>query len=86
MRTTDTVTYSNFCKQLKIYMKQVNNDVGALIVTSGNSDESVVVMGKRDYDAMQETMRTLSNKSVMNKIRRGDQQFEEAALNTRVDT
>ncbi len=67
-------------------MKQVNNDVGALIVTSGNSDESVVVMGKRDYDAMQETMRTLSNKSVMNKIRRGDQQFEEAALNTRVDT
>jgi len=67
-------------------MKQVNNDAGALIVTNENSDESVVVMGKRDYDAMQETMRTLSNKYVMDKIRRGDQQFEESDLNKRVDT
>lgn len=77
----DAVAYSNFRQQLKNYMKQVNDDSDTLIVTSKNPEENVVVMSKRDYDAMQETMRTLSNKYVMAKVRRGDEQFAKGNLN-----
>ena len=40
-------------------------------------------MSKRDYDAMQESMRTLSNTYVMEKIRRGDEQFRAGEANIR---
>lgn len=63
-------------------MKQVNDDSDALIVTSKDPNENVVVMSKRDYDSMQETMRTLSNKYVMDKVRKGDAQFSEGNFKT----
>lgn len=71
----EAVTYSNFRQNLKSYMKQVNEDAETLIVTSKDVEDTVVVLAKRDYDAMQETLRILSNDYVMEKIRRGDQQF-----------
>lgn len=74
----EAVTYSNFRKNLKGYMKQVNENTEALIVTSKNIDDTVVVLAKSDYDAMQETLRILSNDYLMNKIRRGDEQFAKA--------
>ncbi|EJY40731.1 hypothetical protein HMPREF1350_01773, partial [Enterococcus faecium 509] len=43
---------------------------------------TVVVLSKRDYDSMQETLRTLSNNYVMEKIRRGDEQFSKGAFKT----
>lgn len=71
-----TVPYSNFRQNLKNYIKQINEKSDTLIVTSENPEESVVVMSKRDYDAMQETLHILSNNYVMKKIREGDTEFE----------
>jgi antitoxin YefM len=56
-------------------MKQVNEDAEALIVTSKDVGDTVVVLSKREYDSIQETLRVLSNNHVMDKIRRGEQQF-----------
>ncbi len=79
----EVVSYSNFRQNLKSYMKQVNEDADTLIVTSKDIEDTVVVLSKRDYDAMQETLRVLSNNYVMDKIRRGDQQFESGNFTTR---
>ena len=73
----EAVGYSNFRQNLRSYMKQVNEDAETLIVTSKNVEDTVVVLSKRDYDSMQETLRVLSNDYVMEKIRRGDKQFSE---------
>lgn len=78
----EAVAYSNFRQNLRNYMKQVNEDADALIVTTKDVDDTVVVLSKRDYDSMQETLRVLSNKYVMDKIRRGDQQFSEGNFET----
>ena len=72
----EAVTYSNFRQNLRSYMKQINEDSDTFIVTTKDVEDTVVVMSKRDYDAMQETLRTLSNTYVMEKIRRGDEQFQ----------
>ncbi|WP_299516427.1 type II toxin-antitoxin system Phd/YefM family antitoxin [uncultured Rummeliibacillus sp.] len=79
----EAVAYSNFRQNLKSYMKQVNEDADTLIVTSKDIEDTVVVLSKRDYDAMQETLRVLSNNYVMDKIRRGDKQFELGNFTTR---
>ncbi|WP_195961692.1 type II toxin-antitoxin system Phd/YefM family antitoxin [Enterococcus casseliflavus] len=78
----EAVAYSNFRQNLRNYMKQVNDDADALIVTTKDVDDTVVVLSKRDYDSMQETLRVLSNNYVMDKIRRGDQQFSEGNFET----
>lgn len=64
----DAVSYSGFRKNLKNYMQQVNEDAEALMVTSQSTQEDIVVMSKRDYDAMQETLRILSNRPLMEKF------------------
>lgn len=58
----EAVAYSNFRKNLRSYMKQVNEDADALIVTTKDVENTIVVF---------------SNDHVMDKIRRGDKQFEE---------
>ena len=73
----EAVAYSNFRQNLRSYMKQVNEDADALIV-----EDTVVVLSKRDYDSMQETLRILSNHYVMDKIRRGDEQFSKGRFKT----
>ena len=78
----EAVAYSNFRKNLRSYMKQVNEDADTLIVTTKDIEDTVVVLSKRDYDSMQETLRILSNNYVMDKIRRSDKQFEEGNFNT----
>ena len=72
----EAIAYSNFRQNLRSYMRQINEDSDTFIVTTKNVEDTVVVMSKRDYDAMQETLRTLSNNYVMDKIRRGDEQFQ----------
>ncbi|MGL9772803.1 type II toxin-antitoxin system Phd/YefM family antitoxin [Enterococcus sp. DIV0996a] len=78
----EAVAYSNFRQNLRSYMKQVNEDAETLIVTSKDVEDTVVVLSKRDYDSMQETLRTLSNNYVMEKIRRGDEQFSKDTFKT----
>lgn len=79
----EAVTYSNFRQNLRSYMKKINEDSDTFIVTSKDVEDTVVVMSKRDYDSMQETLRTLSNRYVMDKIRRGDEQFRTGEANIR---
>jgi len=71
----EAVAYSNFRQNLKQYMKQVNEDADALIVTAKDAEYTVVVLSKREYDSLQESLRILSNSYLMEKIRRGDTQF-----------
>lgn len=78
----EAVTYSNFRQNLRSYIKKVNEDSDALIVTTKDVEETVVVLSKRDYDSMKETLRVLSNNYVMDKIRRGDKQFSEGNFST----
>lgn len=78
----DAVAYSDFRQKLKTYMRQVNDDSNALIVTSKEPEENIVVMSKNDYDAMQEALRILSNKYVMEKIHNGDEQFKNGSFKT----
>ena len=71
----EAVAYSNFRQNLKQYMKQVNEDADALIVTAKDAEDTVVVLSKREYDSLQESLRILSNSYLTEKIRRGDTQF-----------
>ena len=78
----EAVAYSNFRQNLKQYMKQVNEDADALIVTAKDAEDTVVVLSKREYDSLQESLRILSNSYLMEKIRRGDPQFRKKNFKT----
>ncbi|MFD1124146.1 type II toxin-antitoxin system Phd/YefM family antitoxin [Lentilactobacillus raoultii] len=69
-----SVTYSDFRRSLKVYLKQASEDSESLIVTNEDTKDNVV-MSKRDYDAMVETMRIMSNPYLMKKIKAADRQF-----------
>lgn len=78
----EAVAYSNFRQNLKQYMRQVNEVAEPLMITSKNVEDTVVVLSKRDYDSMQETLRIQSNNYLMNKIRKGDHQFQTGDFKT----
>ena len=78
----EAVAYSNFRQNLKQYMKQVNEDADALIVTAKDAEDTVCVLSKREYDSLQESLRILSNSYLMEKIRRGDTQFRKKQFQT----
>lgn len=79
----EAVAYSNFRKDLRSYMRQVNEDVEPLIVTAKNVEDTIVVLSKRDYDSMQETLRVLSNQYLVDKLKRGEQQFQSLGFTER---
>jgi len=81
-KSMEAVAYSNFRQNLKQYMKQVNEDADALIVTAKDAEDTVVVLSKREYDSLQESLRILSNSYLMEKIRRGDTQFQKKQFQT----
>ena len=54
----------------------------ALIVTAKDAEDTVVVLSKREYDSLQESLRILSNSYLMEKIRRGDTQFRKKQFQT----
>lgn len=76
----EAVAYSTFRKDLRSYMRRVNEDVEPLIVTAKDVEDTVVVLSKRDYDSMQETLRVLSNNYLVDKLKRGEQQFQAAGF------
>lgn len=45
-----------------------------------NVENTVVVLSKRDYDSMQENFRIMSNNYLMDKMRRGNQQFKDGSF------
>lgn len=58
----EVTTYSNFRKNLKGYMKNINEDSDTLIVTSQDNND-VVVMSKSDYDSIMGTLYLTSIKA-----------------------
>lgn len=78
----NAVNYSNFRKNLKYYFRQVNDYSETLIVTNKNPEDNVVVMSKKEYDSLMETLDIESNKYLMDKIRRGQQQVSKNTLKT----
>lgn len=72
----EAVSYSVLRKNLKHYLQQVNDDATTLLVTNRDDvDDTAVLMSKRDYDSMTETLRIMSNPALMDKIRRGQEQI-----------
>lgn len=74
------VAYSNFRKDLKSYMRKVNEDSDMLLVTNTNPDDDVVVMSAADYDSMMETMRVYQNPYLRNKITHGLEQVHQGRV------
>jgi antitoxin YefM len=72
----DAVSYSNFRQNLKSYMQRLKDDADTVIVTAKDPEDNMVIMNQRDYDSMQETMRIMSNPYLVDKIRRGQKEFE----------
>lgn len=71
------VPYDQFQRNLSNYMKQVNHDSDPLLVTTKQPENAIVVIGKCDYDAMQETMYLLSSEKTRAEINRGAAQFND---------
>lgn len=72
----EAVSYSVLRKNLRSYLQQVNDDATTLLVTNrDNADDAAVLMSKIDYDSMIETLRIMSNPTLMDKIRRGKEQI-----------
>ena len=65
------VAYSNFRKDLKTYMRRVNENAEALLVTSSDPSCNVVVIGADDYDALVETARVYENPYLRDKVAKG---------------
>ena len=65
------VAYSNFRKDLKSYMRRVNEDAEPLLVTSSDPSCNVVVIGADDYDALVETARVYENPYLRDKVAKG---------------
>ena len=65
------VSYSNFRKDLKAYMRRANEDASPLLVTSTDPSCNVVVMGADDYDALMETARVYENPYLRDKVAKG---------------
>ena len=72
----DATTYSDFRANMKSYFRKVNEDVEPLIVTNKNPDDNVVVIGKRDYDALMETIRIEQNPYLDKIVREGIAEIE----------
>lgn len=71
----NTVPYSLFQKNMQHYLRKVNEDDVALLITNRDSRNDAVLMSKSAYDSMTETLRILSNPDLMKKIRRGRAQM-----------
>lgn len=56
----EITTYSNFRRNLKLFMDKVFESKSPLFVTRANG-EDVVVLSKEDYDGIQETLHLLSS-------------------------
>ena len=89
------VAYTNFRKDLKSYLRRVNDDADMLLVTNKDPHDNVVVMSADDYESLMETLRVYQNPGVFDKVRRGcggrlsvlaDPGQEDAQTRQRVDT
>ena len=76
------VTYTNFRKDLKSYLRRVNDDADMLLVTNRDPHDNVVVMSADDYDSLMETLHVYQNPGLFDKVRRGMAQVRSGAAAT----
>ena len=74
------VAYTNFRKDLKSYLRRVNDDADMLLVTNKDPHDNVVVMSADDYDSLMETLRVYQNPGLFDKVRRGMAQVRSGAV------
>lgn len=70
------VAYSTFRKDLKNYMRKINDDADTILVTNTNPADNVIVMSADDYDSLMETMRVYQNQYLRDKILNGMRQVK----------
>ena len=73
----EAVVYSNFRNNLKNYMKKVNDECEPLMVVNKNPDENIVVLSKKNWDSIQETIRLMNNEYLSDKVLSGMEQVKQ---------
>lgn len=73
----EAVVYSNFRNNLKDYMKKVNDEYEPLLVVNKNSDEDIVILSKKNWDSIQETIRLMNNAYLSDKVLSGMEQVKQ---------
>ncbi|MGT2912088.1 type II toxin-antitoxin system Phd/YefM family antitoxin [Streptococcus cameli] len=79
----EAVVYSTFRNHLKDYMKKVNDEFEPLVVVNKNPDEDIVVLSKKEWDSLQETLRIAQNKELSDKVLRGMQDVKQGLTQVR---
>ena len=73
----EAVVYSNFRNNLKNYIKKVNDEYEPLMVVNKNPDENIVVLSKKNWDSIQETIRLMNNEYLSDKVLSGMEQVKQ---------
>ncbi|MDF7639133.1 type II toxin-antitoxin system Phd/YefM family antitoxin [Lactobacillus sp. ESL0791] len=73
----EAVAFTEFRKNLKSYMTDVNDNSSTILITSHNSTKnSAVLLSKTDYDNMIENLKIMSDSNLMEKIKQGNAQID----------
>lgn len=64
----EAATYSNVRNNLKSFMKKVNTDADAVIITSKNKEDNAVLISQRDYENLLENAYIRSSQANVNHI------------------
>lgn len=70
----DVVNYNDFRDYLKEYLKKVSDHGEQLIITNKNAEDEVVILRHKEYEALIETLKVVSNQYLMKKLQRGNQE------------
>ena len=68
--------YSNVRNNLKSFMKQVNDNSEAIIITSRNREDNSVLISQKDYDNLVENAYIRSSTANMNHIMKSLEQLK----------
>lgn len=58
-------------------MKKVNDEYETLMVVNKNPDENIVVLSKKNWDSIQETIRLMNNDYLSDKVLSGMEQVKQ---------
>ena len=71
-----TVTFSDFCSNIKNYFNSVIVNCDSIIVNR-NSDEAAVLLSLDEYNSLMETLYLMSSRDTMADIRKAEQDIKE---------
>ena len=67
----ESVTYSTFRKNLRLYLDKTRDDALPIMVTSKDPSANVVVMNSADYENLMENLKIQSNEYLVEKLKKG---------------